>query len=120
MKLIIAGSRNFNEISKAFIRDLLQHFNLWPDLTEIVSGGAPGIDRLGEKYAFDTETQIIQFPAYWNKYGKSAGPRRNKQMAEYADALLLIWDGESRGSANMKSQMEKLGKPIYEVILRRS
>jgi hypothetical protein len=39
-------------------------------------------------------------------------------MAEYADALLLIWDGSSRGSANMRQQMERRGKPVYEVILR--
>jgi hypothetical protein len=39
-------------------------------------------------------------------------------MAEYADALLLIWNGESRGSANMKENMVKLGKPVYEVILK--
>jgi hypothetical protein len=39
-------------------------------------------------------------------------------MAEYADALILVWDGKSRGSASMKREMEKLGKPIYEVIVK--
>ena len=49
--------------------------------------------------------------------GKAAGHVRNKKMAEYGDALLLIWDGKSKGSANMKKEMQKLNKPIYEVTL---
>ncbi len=61
---------------------------------------------------------LKEFPPDWEKHGKAAGPIRNKEMAEYADALLLIWDGKSRGSASMKKEMEKLEKPIYEVILK--
>lgn len=92
---------------------------------------AKGIDLAGKEWANEDWKQdyptcddqgpifVKEFPADWDKFGKGAGPIRNKQMADYADALLLIWDGESRGSANMKSQMEKLGKPIYEVILRK-
>jgi len=60
----------------------------------------------------------VEFPADWDTHGRAAGPIRNKQMAEYGDALLLIWDGESRGSANMKSNMKKLGKPVYEIIIK--
>lgn len=61
-----------------------------------------------------------EFPADWKAHGKAAGPIRNKQMAEYADALLLIWDGESKGSASMKNEMLKLNKPVYEVIIKRT
>lgn len=62
--------------------------------------------------------KLTKFPADWEKFGKVAGHIRNKQMAEEGDALLLIWDGESKGSANMKDNMIKLGKPVYEVILK--
>ena len=56
--------------------------------------------------------------AEWIKYGRAAGPRRNKQMAEYADALLAYWDGKSRGTKNMielaKDKGLKIGVKIYE------
>lgn len=61
---------------------------------------------------------IKKFYPDWGKHGKAAGPIRNKQMAEYADALLLIWDGESKGSKNMKEEMLKLNKPVYEFIVK--
>ena len=122
MKLIIAGGRDLF-VSSLFIDHAMDHFGI-PDPSdanppeEIVSGRATGIDSCGEMYASDAGVPIKYFPADWNKLGRSAGPIRNAQMAEYADALLLIWDGISRGSANMKNQMERLNKPVYEVILR--
>ncbi len=123
MRTIIAGSRHL--VVKAwFIQDMMEHFNILKKTDVVVSGGAEGIDKCGEFFAIDmksmdgTEIDVKVFPAEWDKHGKSAGPIRNKQMAEYADMLLLIWDGESKGSANMKLEMKKLGKPVYEVILR--
>lgn len=136
MKLIIAGSRHLNQDD---IYDAIVGFfypdnkELYNSVTEIVSGTAKGADRMGELFAFNSGWNVKQFPAQWtdfsdpetvikiNKYGQKynarAGHIRNKAMANYADALLLIWDGQSRGSKNMKENMEKLGKPIYEVIL---
>lgn len=121
MKLIIAGSRDIN-ISRPFINSLICYYNLM--VTEIVSGGARGIDLVGEEWALEMRTlcgdnsvKTTQFFPDWNKHGKKAGPLRNKEMADYADALLLIWDGKSKGSKNMKENMKKLKKPIYEVII---
>ena len=59
-----------------------------------------------------------EFKAEWTIHGKAAGPIRNRKMAEYGDALLLIWDGTSKGSSNMKIEMEKRNKPIYEIIIK--
>ena len=114
MKLIIAGSRTLNP-GYYFLEELLHHFSLYPD--EIVCGEAPGVDTAGKHYAFDDYIKVFSFPADWERHGKSAGPIRNREMAKYGDALLLIWDGKSAGSRNMKHEMQKLGKPIYEVIL---
>lgn len=116
MKLIIAGSRNLKMSHELLEMLLYNMINKTPD--EIVSGTARGIDSIGEDIAQDKEIAVKRFPADWDKHGKAAGHIRNKEMAEYADALLLIWDGESKGSANMKMNMQKLNKPIYEVILR--
>lgn len=119
MKLIIAGSRTINlpptQIEKIIEASLINS----NEVSHIICGEAKGIDYSGKRYALVSNRSVVSFPADWDKFGNSAGPLRNKQMAEYADALLLIWDGESRGSKNMKDTMLKLGKPVYEVIIRK-
>lgn len=115
MKLIIAGSRDIN-VTVGFINGAVEGLGLKP--TEVISGTATGIDTCGEDYAIFYDIDIMEFPADWDNKGKAAGHIRNKEMADYADALLLIWDGESKGSANMKQNMLSLGKPIYEIILK--
>lgn len=123
MKLIVAGSRTI-DVSPDLMLDLLEHFKLMEDLHEIVCGGAKGVDASGETFAKEmkvmdgTVIRVKHFPADWDKYGKSAGYKRNLEMGQYADALLLIWDGESKGSGHMKEIMRKLKKPIYEIIIR--
>lgn len=117
MKLIIAGSRDL-KVSTAFIQDAIERFGI--KTSEIVSGGAAGIDTCAEQYAKDGKMMFARFPADWKTYGKAAGPVRNLAMALYSDALLIIWDGQSKGSANMKGTMNGLKKPVYEVILKRA
>ena len=119
MKLIIAGSRDLTLKYPLAISDFVTHFLDGDRPKEVVSGGAKGIDTLGEEYAGSRYIAVKKFEADWYANGKAAGPMRNKQMAKYADKALIIWDGESRGSANMKEEMLKLGKPIYEVIIRK-
>lgn len=120
MKLIIAGSRHLNLDYNA-IQDYIDHFGLntlaFDGKISIVSGTAKGIDIAGEQWADMCNLSVHRFPADWDNEGKKAGHLRNKKMAKYADALLLIWDGKSKGSGNMKMNMEKLNKPIYEIIL---
>lgn len=99
MKVIIAGGRSFDDyqLLKRKCDEILAEIN---DI-EIVSGAASGADRLGERYAKEKGYAVKQFPADWSKWGKAAGPKRNKQMAEYGDILIAFWDGESRGTKNM-------------------
>jgi hypothetical protein len=126
MKLIIAGSRTIN-LPELLLNDLMCNIvgRGWETVHELVHGGCPsGPDKACAdliKYYEEDSCDIPHkvFLADWETQGKAAGPIRNKEMAEYADALLLIWDGESRGSANMKANMLKLGKPVYEVILKK-
>lgn len=116
MKLIIAGSRGILVFAD-FIENLRYFHGL--KITEVISGCAAGIDKSGEYYAEKYNIPVQKVPADWNKFGKMAVPIRNKQMAEEGDALLLIWDGESKGSANMKKEMLFKKKPVYEVILKK-
>ena len=101
MKVIIAGSRDFNDYDLLCkICDyMLQNQN--PNDIEIVSGTARGADQLGEQYARERGYFIHQFSAQWDVYGRSAGYIRNRKMAEYADALIAFWDGESKGTEHM-------------------
>lgn len=117
MKLIIAGTRSLY-VSTKFIFEVLEQKGINGAFSQIVSGGANGIDYCGEEYANWAGISLKRFIADWKKYGNAAGPKRNEQMAKYGDALLLIWDGKSKGSKNMKENMLKLNKPIYEVILK--
>lgn len=114
MKVIIAGSRGITQLSTV-LRAVAQS-SFGEHITEVVSGTAPGVDRLGEEFARTHETRRIEvkrFPADWDRLGKSAGFRRNEEMARYADALIAIWDGQSRGTAHMIEYMRKLGKPVH-------
>lgn len=131
IKLIIAGSRSINDyklIDKAIAFAEI-------DITrikEVVSGGARGIDSLAKKWAENNGIKVKVMQANWsdldeepcivrkNQYGKYnalAGINRNRQMADYADALLAIWDGESKGTNHMIECMTKLEKEswVYEL-----
>jgi len=115
MKLIIAGSRDL-DIGTEIIRHYVNKLELVP--VEVVCGGATGIDNCGKLFSEKCGIPVKMFGAEWLKYGRSAGPMRNRQMAEYGDALLLIWSGDSKGSASMLLEMQKLNKPIYQVIIK--
>ena len=121
MKLIIAGSRNFDQFDIAWLTNILFQMELHPKngLTEIVNGDCRGIDALGANWAksYGNGLTIKTFPPNWDKYGRGAGPVRNKEMANYGDELLIIWDGKSKGSASMVKSMRELGKPVHEVVL---
>ena len=98
MRLIIAGSRSCTHPS--ILKAALERYDLYP-VAEVVSGTARGADKLGEKWATHNRIPVKKFPADWEKYGRSAGYKRNIEMAEYADALLALWDGRSRGTKHM-------------------
>lgn len=99
MKVIIAGGRTFNDYQ--LLCEKCDHALSQQTEIEIVSGTANGADKLGERYAKEKGYSIKQFPADWNKFGKSAGYKRNEDMAKYGDALIAFWDGESKGTKHM-------------------
>lgn len=110
MKLIIAGSRGITDYK--ILLKAIKHFGL-TGIREIVSGAARGVDLLGEDYAEEHDIDCEQFWANWNAYGRSAGYIRNKQMGNYADAALVLWDGKSKGSKHMCDIMIEYKKPLW-------
>ena len=111
MKLIIAGSRTFTDYQR-----LCQV--LAPDrhrIAQVITGGARGADQLGYRWAWKHAIRHQLFRAEWERFGKSAGMRRNHQMAQAGDVLVACWDGQSPGTAHMIQCMEQLGKPVVVV-----
>jgi len=109
MKVIIAGSRNIQDHNIVLVA--LARSGFQP--TEIVSGNARGVDAIGERIARDRRIPIATFTAPWATHGKAAGPIRNRAMAQYADALVAVWDGQSRGTKNMIDEAEKRGLKVF-------
>jgi hypothetical protein len=99
IKVIIAGGRNFDDFNR--LCQVCDEFLQDQNDIEIVSGAYKGADLLGERYAAERNHPIKQFPADWRQYGKSAGLKRNTEMAAYADALIAFWDGKSKGTNHM-------------------
>jgi hypothetical protein len=93
MKVIIAGSRSITNY--ALLRETIERSGY--HITEVVSGTARGVDRMGERWAAEHNIPVKKFPADWSKHGKKAGFIRNQEMVNYADALVGIWDGQSNG-----------------------
>lgn len=114
MKLIISGSRNFDDYELLCKKASLVNENV-DEITEVICGGAKGADMLGKKWADENGIPVKLMPANWAKHGKAAGPIRNREMAEYADALLVFWDGESPGTKNMLAIATELKLPYHLV-----
>lgn len=102
MKVVVAGSRSVTEyrIVEQAIKD--SGF----EITTLISGGARGVDKLGERYALERGIPIVRYIPDWS-VGRHAGMVRNADMAKAADALVAIWDGKSRGTANMIENAHK-------------
>ncbi|MBQ2716133.1 MAG: DUF2493 domain-containing protein [Clostridia bacterium] len=111
-RIVVAGSRGFTDYEQAnafidlCIRDIREKYTL-----VFVSGGCQGADMLGERYAHENGYKVERYPAEWDKYGKGAGPKRNRQMAEVADYVICFWDGKSRGTRSMINIAIELNKP---------
>ena len=96
MKVAIVGSRDLT-VSK-----LGQY--LPEDTTEIVSGGARGIDSCAREYAQMNGIKLTEFLPEYEKYGRGAPIKRNRKIIDYADTVIAFWDGRSRGTGYVIDQ----------------
>ena len=104
MKLAIIGSRGINDIDIAAY--------LPEGVTEIVSGGAKGVDALARDYARNNNIKLTEFLPQYDRYGRAAPLKRNGQIADYADAALVFWDGRSKGTEHTVKLFQKNGKAV--------
>lgn len=113
MKVIIAGSRGITDIRVVEEAMRLCGFMV----TEVVSGTASGVDRLGEQWAQARNIPIKRFPANWQEDGRSAGYKRNVKMVEYVKesrgAVVTIWDGQSKGTSHTIDLAKEAGLQLF-------
>lgn len=108
-KIVVAGGRTYTNTGMVFIclEDIVQKDDV------IISGHAKGVDMMGEFYAQKNNLVCEIYPAEWDKYGRSAGPRRNEKMAQIADKVVVFWDFKSRGTKNMIDMAKKYKKELF-------
>jgi hypothetical protein len=127
MRVLICGSRDYG--FKLEQRD--QVFNVIAEETEtlknpytseyenltIIQGGAKGVDKAAGHWAVGNNVPQEVYPADWEKYGKAAGPIRNKQMLDEGkpDLVIAFINPGSKGTRNMIDQAKKAGVPVKEV-----
>lgn len=110
MKVAVVGSRNLrvDELGKY----------LPEGVTEIVSGGAKGVDTSAREYALANGIKLTEFLPEYDKYGRGAPLRRNITIIEYADLVLAFWDGSSHGTKYVIDNCKKRGVPVKVYVPR--
>ena len=104
MKLAIIGSRSITDI------DIAKYIP--SDVTEIVSGGARGVDFMAREYATSHNIKLTEFLPQYEIYGRAAPLKRNELIAECADEALVFWDGVSKGTEYTLNLFRRLNKKV--------
>jgi hypothetical protein len=103
MKVALIGSRGIANVDVgAYLPD---------GTTEIVSGGAKGADAIAREYANKHGLKLTEFLPDYGRFGRGAPIKRNEQIVDYADAVVALWDGKSRGTKYVIDYCAKVGKP---------
>lgn len=109
MKVAVIGSRAICAVP-------LEAY-LPPETTELVSGGAKGVDQCAEAYAAAHQMKLTVFLPDYRRYGRGAPLRRNRQIVDYSDLVLAFWDGSSRGTQHTIAYCQSTGKPVQVILL---
>ena len=110
MKIAVIGSRGLT------VNDLAQY--LPEAVTEIVSGGARGVDACAREYARANGIRLTEFLPEYETCGRGAPLRRNLQIIDYADEVLAFWDGQSRGTKHVIDSCRKKRKKVRVILLK--
>lgn len=104
VKVAVIGSRGVR------VDDLEKYL---PDnVTEIISGGAKGVDTCAREYALAHDINLTEFLPDYRRYGRGAPLKRNLSIVENADLVLAFWDGVSRGTKHTIEQAESMDVPV--------
>lgn len=114
-RVIIAGGRDFTDYDRlaAFMDQWTLDNDMGPDNTDFLSGEAKGADTLGKKWALSRGYKVALYPANWDLHGRSAGFKRNEEMAKNATHLVAFWNEVSKGTGNMIWVATKAGLKVH-------
>jgi len=113
-RVVVAGCRDLTD--KDLVFNFLDKVKLnFSETFEVVCGCARGADTFGKEWALENGYPVKYFPADWKKYGNSAGPIRNGEMAKYATHVICFWDGKSRGTKTMIEAAHEYELPLTVV-----
>ena len=107
MKIAVVGSRN---ITVSNLEDYIS------EASEIVSGGAVGVDTCAAEYAQRKQIKLTVFQPQYKKYGRAAPIVRNKEIVDYTDKIIAFWDGKSKGTLSVIKYAEKIEKECTVII----
>ena len=108
MRILIAGSR---DIPEALFWNLAHHSKILPKSTEIISGGARGVDQLGEKWAVQHNIPCTVIIPDWDRFGRGAGMIRNTELVSRCDGAFILWNWESKGTQDTINKLKRANKP---------
>lgn len=111
MRVIIAGGRDFDD--PALLHKTCDELVTLP--ATVLTGCARGADHIGELWAIGNGIPVERYPAEWDRFGKSAGYIRNKEMAAAADVLICFWNGSSKGSKHMIDLANAAGLQVHVI-----
>ena len=104
MKIAVVGSRNL------IVEDIEKYLPCKPN--EIVSGGARGVDACAKRYAIENNIKLTEFLPDYKRYGRIAALRRNLDIINYADIVVALWDGRSKGTKNVIDNCKRINKKV--------
>lgn len=104
MKVAVIGSRGLN------VKNLGNY--LPNETTEIVSGGAKGIDTDARNYAVKNRIKLTEFLPDYGRFGRTAPLKRNIEIIQYADIVIAFWDGSSHGTKFVIDNCKKMKVPV--------
>ena len=110
----VIGSRSFADYE--LLENTLMHYQI----CKIISGSAKGADSLAERYALGHGIELLIFKPDWKKYGRGAGPIRNRDIVDAADLVIAFWDGKSKGTKSALDYAQQKNKEIVIKIITRT
>lgn len=108
MKTIIAGSRKITGYN--LLLEAIQQS--WTP-TQVICGGAPGVDYLGSRWAKEHDVPLVMVLADWARIGRAAGILRNKEMVGIAEGLIAVWDGKSPGTQHIIEEAQRRSLRVH-------
>lgn len=106
-RILVAGSRTI--VNYGLVYWVMDNSGF--GFKSVISGGADGVDKLGERVAASQGIPVVQYLPDWKTHGKGAGVIRNTEMVNVCDAAIIIWDGRSRGTQDTLMKCIAMGRP---------